>query len=335
MIRVVTDAGNKAVTIGSRAVGGTVYLAGQMAEIGRNLDFSTLDPTKYIQAGMRGEYRTIAEATKVWEAIPETIRAAGPDATMDFLLGKDWSHIVPYSQGGSENAANGIWEHYALNRSRGAEVMTPQELAAAQSALQSGAVQAALTEAAKASMNGALISAAVVAVLSVLEYGLAYQRGEISEESMYRKTGEAIAKAGIAGAAVTGLVVFVALTFPPFAAFLTFIAPVLMVLGFAALGYKLVTVGKGWYGVWVNEQPLKPLALHYWLALAEMKNGAVDGVQDIGKGAASITKGVVDGAVSMTKKAVGSARDMVGSHAQEKHAIPLLTSPVSIQENNQ
>ena len=213
--------------------------------------------------------------------------------------------------------------------------MTPQELAAAQSALQSGAVQVALIEAAKASMNGALITSVTVAVLSVLEYGLSYQLGEPSEEHMYRKIGKAVATASIAGAAVSGLIVFVALTFPPFAAFLTSIAPILMVLGFAALGYKLATVGKGWYEVWVKEQPLKPLALYYWLALAEMKNGAVDGVQDIGRGAVSITKEAVDGAVSMTKKAVDSAKDMIGGHAQEVRAIPLSASPVSIQENNQ
>ena len=39
-----------------------------------------------------------------------------------------------------------------------------------------------------------------------------------------------------------------------------------MVIGFSVMGARLVTLGNGWYEVYVSEQPLKPIALQYWIA---------------------------------------------------------------------
>ena len=231
-----------------------------------NLDWSNIDPTKYRRAGMRGDYRGIAEAKRVWETIPEEIRASGSEETARYLKGKDWSHIEPYSAGGSDAAWNGIFESASDNRSRGNATMTLQDLEAAQGVLQSHAFHATLLESAQNAMKGGVISAVIIAVVAVLEYGLQYQKGEITEDEMYRAIGKSIAVAGISGAAVSGLITAMALAFPAIMPVLAMMSVPLMIIGFSVMGAKLVTLGKGWYEVYMNDQPLKPIALRYWMA---------------------------------------------------------------------
>ena len=96
-----------------------------------NLDWSTIDPTKYLYAGTRGISRGLEEARLVWESIPERLRALGPEEVGKRLEDFDWSHFRPHSQGGNDEASNGIFELASLNRSRGAERMTAAEVQAA------------------------------------------------------------------------------------------------------------------------------------------------------------------------------------------------------------
>ena len=158
---------------------------GHLSRFSLNLDWANVDPTKYLYAGTRGTSRGLVEAQRVWETIPEQIRAKGPEATAKYLEGKDWSHIQPYSEGGSHSASNGLFEEASLNRARGSDRMTPGELEAAQRVLKSNAFHATLLETARCAMEGALTAAAIAAVMAVLEYGLQYQRREISEDELY------------------------------------------------------------------------------------------------------------------------------------------------------
>ena len=82
---------------------------------------------------------------------------------------------------------------------------------------------------------------------------------------MYAAIGREIAVAGITGAAIGGLAVAAALAFPALLPAMTVIAVPLMVLGFAVVGVRLVKAGRGWYQVWVEGQPLRPLAIHHWI----------------------------------------------------------------------
>ena len=239
---------------------------GHLSRFSLNLDWANLDPTKYLYAGTRGSSRGLVEAQRVWETIPEPIRAAGPEATAKHLEGKDWSHIHAYSEGGSNKASNGLFEEASLNRARGSERMTPKELEAAQGVLNSNAFHATLLETAKCAMEGALTAAAIAAVMAVLEYGLQYQRREISEEELYRAIGKSILAAGISGAAVSGLLAAMAMAFPATVPVISSLLIPLMVIGFSVLGLRLARLGKGWYEVYLSEQPLRPLALQYWLA---------------------------------------------------------------------
>ena len=125
-----------------------------------NLNWANVDPTKYLYAGSHGISRGMEGAHSVWQSIPESLRATGPDAVAKHLVGLDWSHIVPFSAGGSNDASNGIFESAGLNRVRGARTMTPEEIRAAQQVLQGKAFSAALSATASRMFTGTGVAAA-------------------------------------------------------------------------------------------------------------------------------------------------------------------------------
>ena len=185
-----------------------------LARFAENLDWSTIDPSKFVYAGTRGAGRTLEEARLVWESIPERLRALGPEEVERQLEGFDWSHIVPISKGGGNEAANGIFELAELNRIRGAEPMTAAELDAASKVLLEKAFESTLQEAAVNVLAGAGAGVAVSCVISCLEFGLDYQRGEITQEELYRNIRREVAKSAVVGGSVAGILTTVALTFP-------------------------------------------------------------------------------------------------------------------------
>ena len=246
------------------AAAGLGVAHGALTDFADNLDWSTvlqIAPADYLNrfvtAGTYGVDRTLDQARLVWETLPEQLRAMGSEEVSKRLWGAeslaerfDWSHIVPHSQGGSNEAANGIFEIASVNRSRGAELMRPQEYDAAVQVLSDTAFEAALVETASQVLSGAGVGAAVSCVLSCLEYGLEYQRGEISRAEMYQRIGRAMAKSASIGAAVAGVLAVAALAFP---AVIPLAAPLvgpLAILGFCAVGGKVVRLGKGWYEVY-------------------------------------------------------------------------------------
>ena len=224
---------------------GVAYEA--LAGFSEHLDWSTIDPSRYLYAGTRGVSRGMEEARLVWESIPEQLRALGPEEITKRLDGFDWSHIIPHSQGGGNEASNGVFELASLNRSRGAERMTGIEVQAAQQVLSEQAFQAALVETASRAFTGAVAGAAVGCVLACLEHGLEYQRGNITRDEMFQRIGWAVAKSAGVGAAVSGVMAVVALAFP---ALIPLAAPLMIplaVLGFCAVGGKVVRLGKEWH----------------------------------------------------------------------------------------
>lgn len=260
--KVVSEKGGAMVRSGaSGAAAGLGVAHKALDDFARNLDWSTIVPTEYVEkfvtAGTRGVDRTLDEARLVWETIPEQLRALGPEEVATHLWGAesaadrfDWSHIVPHSAGGSNEAANGIFELAHLNRSRGADLMHPHEYEAAVQVLSETAFEAALAETASQVLSGAGVGAAVSCVLSCLEYGLEYQRGEITREEMYQRIGRSVAKSAAIGAAVAGIMAIVALAFP---AVIPLAAPLvgpLAILGLCAVGGKVIRLGKGWFEVY-------------------------------------------------------------------------------------
>ena len=214
-----------------------------------NLNWANADPAKYLYAGTRGISRGMSEAHRVWQSIPTPLRAAGPDAVAKHLDGLDWSHIVPFDAGGSGDASNGIFERAGLNRARGARTMTAAEIRAAQHVLREKAFAAALSATASRMFAGAVAAAAFGCVLAALEHGLEWQRGRINRDEMLRRIARATETSAGSGAAVSGLMVAVALAFPPFIPLAAHLALPLAVMGFCVTGHKAVRLGVGWYEV--------------------------------------------------------------------------------------
>ena len=260
-----TEKGSTMVRSGvAGAAAGLGVAHGALTDFADNLDWSTVLETapadylnRFVTAGTYGVDRTLEQARSVWETLPEQLRAMGPEEVSRHLWGAespadrfDWSHIVPHSDGGSNGAANGIFEIASLNRSRGGELMKPQEYEAAVTVLSDTAFEAALVETASQVLSGAVVGAAVGCVLSCLEHGLEYQRGEISRDEMYRRIGRAVAKSATVGASVAGVLAVVALAFPGIIPLAAPLVGPLAILGFCAVGGKVVRLGKGWYEVY-------------------------------------------------------------------------------------
>ena len=258
-------AGDAAARASGAAAAAVTTAAAGLTDLAAGLDWSAVDPTKYLYAGTRGSSRSMEEAQRVWETIPEQVRMGGPESTADYLAGKDWSHIVAHGEGGSDLASNGVWEDASLNRSRGATDMTAAELEAAQQVAKSEAFRATVAEIADSAVTGGAAAAALAAVLAVTEEALRFQQGEIDEPEMWRVIGLRIGKAGVAGAAVAGLITAVAMVFPALLAVLGWLVMPLAVLGFAVYGKQLLSAGSDWYEFWKSEAPLRPLAIQCWL----------------------------------------------------------------------
>ena len=221
-----------------------------------NLNWSNIDPTKYLKAGMRGAQRSITAVKGVWETIPAGVRAQGQGATKAYLQNMDWSHFEPYIEDWNDGPEDGIFEDSSLNRSRGKDSMTKEEISAARRVLRRINVNSILEESTKMGARVGLASLGVAGAVAVLDYGLQYQEGKITADEMLSKIGEEVALAGAGGAAMSALVVATALMFPPLIPVMGTISIPLMVFGFAVMGERLVAAGAGWYEVYRRESPL-------------------------------------------------------------------------------
>ena len=131
--------------------------------------------------------------------------------------------------------------------------MTDGEIEAARGVLRSDALKATFDRVVKIGGRVGLASAAVAAMVAVLEYGLEYQKDEITAGDMFGKIGKEVAGLGVGGAALSGLVIAAALTFPPLIPVMSTISVPLMVFGFAVMGERLVKAGTGWFKVFWKE----------------------------------------------------------------------------------
>ena len=234
---------------------GGMWVAGRyISAFARNLNPANMDPAllKYLRyAG--GEYKTFSEAIRLWRQIPAQVRTAGPDAVTKFLLDKEWSHIVPKSKGGATTAANGIWERIELNRGRGDAVMTPGEYNSALQIMRSEAVKIALKVTLKGMVKGAVVGIIMAATLSCLESGLLYARGEITRDELTHRIVDSSILAGATSFIVAGLMIGLAMLFPPL---ILAVAPAMLplqIVSFLFLGYRFTALGKSWYDYLIQQ----------------------------------------------------------------------------------
>ncbi len=214
-----------------------------------DIKIHTPEKLNHLQRGgiRSGPGRTEAQAQQMLDKIPASQRAGvnGESAALKakkYLEGKDASHIKPHGQGGSSNPDNLKWEAKSINRSRGNQPMTRQEQT--QLSVKAGLdnLKGALQSGLQAMPKGAAIGAMTAAPFSILRNTLRVMRGEVSaEEALLEVTKDTGIGSGVgAGAAfsVTAIVSF----FPPVAAFLTTISPVLLVAGPGVMVYEFFKI---------------------------------------------------------------------------------------------
>lgn len=210
-------------------------------KVAYNIRFENLPiqlQTKFMRAGVREGMRNVQEAAKVFESIPAQIRAQGPEAIRNFCQDKDWSHIQAVANGGGNEAANGIFEYFWVNRARGGVDMTAEELAVAKQVLADAAFKAAVAEIVGATIKGAIAAAVIELVFSILENSLLCVEGKITQSELVQQVATATAKAGIAGGVVTGILLILCMIFPPISALLGAAAMPLAVAGIGFMGIR-------------------------------------------------------------------------------------------------
>ena len=193
-----------------------LWVAGQTVNsFAYHLKFINLPPHMldyFRRAG--GDWKNQLQAKAVWETIPAQIRAGGPRETARFLNDKDWSHIIPRSQGGASTADNGIFELRLLNRIRGGRTMTPAEIAAARAVIRHELIGSVVRQTTGAMMTGAMAGILIGGLIICLECGLQYAEGAITWEQMAEKAIKATLFAGALSFVIVGLIVGLGLLFP-------------------------------------------------------------------------------------------------------------------------
>lgn len=218
--------------------------------------WAAADQSKFATAGTRGNARVPREAIKLWRQVPEIVRNQGPEATAEFLNGKDASHIRAHSRGGSNKASNIVWEDAGKNRARGSRHMTRSEVRAARSSLRTDAVMFTVKRLAMQSISAGLITAGVVGILTSLEYGLDYAEGRITREQMIEGIAKEMAIALVAGAVFYSIAAGLSIAFPPLAPVIASISIVLAVFGLAVMTYSAYHAVQGWWNYLKADNPV-------------------------------------------------------------------------------
>ena len=224
----------------NKSLGGFLTAYFELGKIIKNLKFENYSPNFKRNLSRRGlrnadPSRNLAETIKVFETIPAQVRAQGEAAVRNFLSDKDWSHKIPHSKGGGNQASNGVFENFRTNRSRGAKKMTPEEVSAARSVLSQAAFRASVVQIASAMAKGAAVAAGVELIFAILENSLLYADGQITQSELINRIQKQTIEAAVAGGLVTGVLVAVCLIFPPVATLLESVAIVFAAAGVASI----------------------------------------------------------------------------------------------------
>ncbi len=212
------------------------------------LDYDKLDPTwrrKYQMSG--AEPKPILEARAIWEKVPTPIREQGPEALRQFHQGKDWSHIIPRAMGGPTTAENGIWWSATRNKRLGAHTMSNAQITLAKSVLVYEGTLATLALTLKPMLVGGAIGAVFGTLISVLDYGLQFAEGRITQDELLESVILSTVIAGGSTVLIMGLITGLAVVVPNLLSILLVVAPALTVVSFVFLAYYLQELGEGWW----------------------------------------------------------------------------------------
>ncbi len=260
---------------------GSLWVAGRVVNsFAHNLNYDNLPKNLKDYFRCAGsECRGMTKGKGIWETIPEQIRMGGEKEIDRFLKGKDWSHIIPKSEGGSSDPDNGIFEHTEENRRRGGREMMPDEIDAARKVIKSDMIRSVLRQTTSAMVKGALAGVIMGGLLLCLECGLQYAEGKITWEQMVRKIVRASALAGLSAFIITGLIVGLGILFPPLIPIMALVLFVLQIVSLVFLAYHAVKIAEGWWEV-LKEYDLKNELVGVLETLEDFVREMVDDTDD-------------------------------------------------------
>ncbi len=236
-----------------RAGTGSFWVAGRflnefVTQAAGYFDYDHLDSTwhrKYQAAG--GEPKSYLEARALWEKVPASIRARGPEALQKFHQGKDWSHIIPRAMEGPTTAENGIWWSSRRNQRLGPKPMSRSQIVMAKSVLVYEGTVSALILSLGPMLRGGMVGAVLGALFAVLDYGLQYAEGKISRDEMYRGVIVSTVATGAGALIIAGLLTGIAIAFPSVLPILMYVSVALAAVGFVFLAVYLKELGEDWW----------------------------------------------------------------------------------------
>jgi hypothetical protein len=202
---------------------------------------------KRMYSGGRGIRRNDVQAQDLFEKIPASHRAGtdGKSAVakvQEYLHGKDASHIIPHSKGGSSDPSNLKWEDHTPNQKRHGKIMTSKEQRALDAKATSDNLSGAFKMGMDAGVRGAVIGAFTALPFSFLRNTLRVSRGEITSDEavleILKDTGIGSGVGGVTAFSVT----YLASSFPPVAIALSAISPALWVAGGVGMISELVGI---------------------------------------------------------------------------------------------
>ena len=200
------------VALGTIAGAGTGLVSA--AEVAANTweALSTETKQKFRQRGLRTGMKVRADdmAEALYRTVPQSVRASGEAAVLEFLGKYDLSHVKPVSEapGLAYDLDNVIWEEKALNRKRGSNIMDAAAIQAAREALSLEELKArrklVASSARRALSRGWIGSMSLEAPVVTLENLLHVHHDRMSPEEAVADGVVDIATTVIVGGAVSG-----------------------------------------------------------------------------------------------------------------------------------
>jgi hypothetical protein len=177
-----------------------------------------------------GTWRSLEDAIKVYDKVPASYRTSIQKVS-EWMQGRDGSHIIPKSAGGSDQAFNIVLEKHVANIKRGAKLMTRSEQFGIWVEGFSANLGQAALQGLQAAPVGAAIAVATQLPITFIHYSCAVARGQMTKEEAIKASSKDLLKTGAMGAISTAAVVMLCAACPPIATGLAFASPVLLALG--------------------------------------------------------------------------------------------------------
>lgn len=201
----------------------------------------------YRTAGGSGIWRSIPGARDLFLKVPGPVRISGLEGLKQFHQGRAWSHIIPRAIGGADLAANGLWWDAARNLKLGRRPMTLWWVLHARSILLWVGIWYGAALALTPLFASSVVSMIIVSAMTVLELGLKYYLGELTQRELAEAVFATTWAAGKNTFVITGIILAIGLAFPVLLPLLEVVVVSLAVVSVVFLMSHIADLGRRWW----------------------------------------------------------------------------------------